>query len=95
MKIRYSEPSTPEKYKCAKCGATGCKLWREYQTVNPQLLCAPCAAKDQDKSIEGIDNNGLRPYENIRTDQIGWYVPAIPMKKTWVTGDTHLFLKQV
>jgi len=82
MKIDYSKDGAPLDYKCKGCGAVGCKLWREYQTVNPTLLCAVCAGKDQNKSIEGIDEQGMRPNEpgmmHPRTDQIGWYVPAIP-----------------
>lgn len=53
--------------RCAKCNAQGCKLWREYQTAMPTLMCGPCAAKDQGKEWP------LRG-----TDQIGWYVPAVP-----------------
>ncbi|MDX1607739.1 MAG: hypothetical protein R3251_00815 [Candidatus Spechtbacterales bacterium] len=70
----------PDNYKCANCGATGCKLWREYQRFSPQLLCLDCAAADQGKDISDIDENGMRTRESGpgRTEQIGWYVPAIP-----------------
>jgi hypothetical protein len=77
-------------YKCSKCGAKNCKLWREYQTFANQteLMCAPCAAKDQKKDISSIDVDGMRLCEIIghgqRTDQIGWMVPAVPT----VEGDT-------
>jgi hypothetical protein len=72
-------------YKCASCGAKGCKLWREYGTysvpIRDQLRCAPCAAKSQNKDISGIDEDG-RYLPKIdgerRTDQIGWMVPAVP-----------------
>lgn len=66
--------------KCAKCGATGCKLWREYQTFDPRLLCVDCAGLDQDKDVSQMDEFGTRPCTynpERRTDQIGWYVPAV------------------
>lgn len=73
------------KYKCGMCGATGCKLWREYGTMRVYLACAPCAAKVGKRDISSIDENGMRLMPEYswarpdeRTDQIGWYVPAIP-----------------
>lgn len=66
-------------YKCAHCRVTGCKLWREYQTMCPQLLCCDCAAKNQRKNIDDMDIYGkISSRLGHRTDSIGWYVPAIP-----------------
>lgn len=76
--VNYSSTTTPPEYKCGDCGTTGVKLWREYQTMQPNLFCAHCAAKDQGKSISGIDANGMRPSDLDQTDQIGWLVPAVP-----------------
>lgn len=82
--VDYSKPETPKDYKCGGCGATGCKLWREYSTFSPALACAPCAAKSGDRDISTIDADGRRltpEYDwesQERSDQIGWYVPAIP-----------------
>ena len=82
MNVDYSKKEPPVDYKCAECGATGCKLWREYQTVSPKLLCANCAAKDQKKDISDIDTEGRRHNTaGGRTDQIGWYVPAVPVEE--------------
>lgn len=78
QKMKYSAPGVPRAYKCGKCGATGCKLWREYQTVAPKLLCAPCAAANQNRDISGIDGRGAMPDGSRRDRSIGWYVPAIP-----------------
>lgn len=78
-KTDYSVPVTPDEYVCAQCGATGCKLWREYQTAPAYLLCARCAAVDQEKSIDDLDGNGTYTDEaGYRTSAIDWFVPAIP-----------------
>ncbi len=80
--------SPPAHYKCHGCGAEGVKLWREYQTAASvtALLCAPCACRSQ-KKPDTVGPDGQRPDEifgeRMRTDQIGWMVPAIP------DGDTY------
>jgi DNA-directed RNA polymerase subunit RPC12/RpoP len=74
----YADTAVPTDYKCGTCGATNCKLWREYQTFGPSLKCADCAAKEGGKDISDIDENGARSSDCGMTDQIGWYVPAIP-----------------
>jgi hypothetical protein len=73
---------TAIEYKCTVCGATGVKLWRQYQTFleHINLLCGPCALNDQKLFGDTIiDTEGkiLTNY-GIRTDSIGWLVPAIP-----------------
>jgi hypothetical protein len=81
VKIDYSKPGTPAEYKCSKCGAIGCKLWRGYQDMRPDLLCCECAAKEEKKDISDIDEKGMRNSGiggGYRTDQIGWQVPAVP-----------------
>jgi hypothetical protein len=79
-KVDYSKMITPLDYKCGKCDATGCKLWREYQTFSPRLLCVDCACRDQ-KKINNVDSEGLRVDDDgMQTDQVGWYVPAVPTK---------------
>lgn len=68
-------------YACTDCGATDCKLWRQYQTFNPSLLCAPCACKDQEKNIEDMDVDGRMPWRfqpSHRIVQVGNLVPAVP-----------------
>lgn len=82
---KYLRGTTPANYVCGECGVTGVKLWREYQTMNPDLCCARCAAKLQKKNIDGIDSDGRRPDDCGRTDQIGWFVPAVPTEE----GDTY------
>lgn len=81
--VDYSKLVAPPNYQCHSCGATGCKLWREYQTFLDQqsLLCAKCAAENQKESIDGIDAEGRRISDCGRTDQIGWYIPAVPTEE--------------
>lgn len=68
-------------YKCANCGRTGCKLWRDYGSVSP-LLCCDCAGAEQSKDVSDIDASGRRTCrDGIRTDQIGWYLPAVPTEQ--------------
>ena len=91
MKLSYSNPVVPKSYKCAKCGAHGCKLYREYQSFHPVLLCAQCASKEMkeiaskhtgyngDYEIATLDTAGLRTLpDGFKTDQIGLYIPAVP-----------------
>lgn len=81
--LDYSKTDVPADYKCCECGATNCKLWREYQCFSKILLrCAECAAKSEKKDVSDIDADGRRSDgfgHGGRTDQIGWYVPAVPM----------------
>jgi hypothetical protein len=78
--IDFAGCESPPNYVCSQCGATGRKLWRDYQMFARRLLCAPCAAEDQGKDASDIDANGQRPSSipGQRTYEIGWMVPAIP-----------------
>jgi hypothetical protein len=80
----YLGGKIPEHYKCSKCGADNCKLWRGYQSLPVELLCAPCAAAEGEKDISLIDADGRYPGSIMgqKTDQIGWNVPAIPTEDT-------------
>lgn len=80
----YLNGKVPADYKCLQCGATNCKLWREYNTFldHQRLLCAPCAGADQKKDVSNIDTDGKIPLEHLwKTDQIGWMVPAVPTEE--------------
>lgn len=79
--VDYSRAVTPSNYVCHGCRASGCKLWRRYQTFlsHQTLLCANCTARDQKKDITGINENGLyRGEAGGVTDSIGWFIPAVP-----------------
>jgi hypothetical protein len=75
-------PKTPKGYACTDCGATGVKLWREYNTVldRQSLRCCDCAAKNQGRHPIEIDDDGKNKDidTGLRCDQIGWLVPAVP-----------------
>ena len=79
-KVVYALGKTPDWYWCAGCGAGKIKLWRPHLTEKQTLLCAVCAAKDQFRSIAGINEDGKYISSFGLTDQIGIFVPAIPMK---------------
>lgn len=76
--FHYSDSIIPKKYFCSKCGKTHVKLWRRYQSVNLELLCAECASVNQQKDISTMDENGTCSGKLGSTDQIGWYIPAVP-----------------
>lgn len=78
--VNYTSASPPSGYRCTTCERHGCKLWREYQTCADytELVCCDCAGKSQGEDVGQIDDDGMRPTEFGRTDQIGWRVPAVP-----------------
>lgn len=67
-------------YRCARCGTSGCKLWREsYVMLNQvELLCANCTAKEENKEISTMGPDGKWMSEWGPTDQIGSWLPAVP-----------------
>lgn len=67
-------------YRCAICNASGCKLWREYQTFHVRLTCARCSLIEQRKAGP-LDPDGRREEDGDRTDTIGWLVPAVPAEE--------------
>lgn len=82
--VDYQSEKTPTNYCCHKCGASGVKLWCDYQTfLNHQsLLCVVCCGKEQRKDINSIDKGGrVEHYLVGKTDQIGWRVPAVPTEE--------------
>lgn len=81
-------------YTCTDCGASGVKLWREYSAFasKTRLLCARCAMADQDKPGE-VDDDGRRDPDSPcmrRTDQIGYFVPAVPTEHGTFWGYTSV-----
>ena len=92
--FEYSSRTTPKGYACNKCGATGCKLWRDYNTflVHQNLLCVTCTGKAQKKDVSRINEEGQTPCKVLETDDyemwsdsIGWMVPAVPTED----GETY------
>lgn len=89
--VNYNNPDTPIDYKCERCQVTHCKLWRAYQSSPATLLCVDCAVIDQSRPnissfAELVASGNLSFNEDgthegkygNRSDQIGWYVPAVP-----------------
>lgn len=79
--VDYSFQITPPTYVCGKCGASGCKLWREYLTSldHQTLSCARCEGKD----ISDMDEHGrcMCSITGNKTDMLGLRVPAVPTEK--------------
>lgn len=78
-------------YSCHLCHAVGVKLWRRYQTFleNQRLLCVACCGAEAAVDVSTVDKDGRRPSDTFpgskqRTDQIGWWIPAVPT----IEGDT-------
>jgi hypothetical protein len=78
--------SDSEIYACHRCGVVDIKLWREYQTFSVRLTCVDCLAA---LLVEEADERAFHPEDvaedgtlasavtGERTDQIGWWVPAV------------------
>jgi len=79
-RFNYSDRLVPVGYRCSSCGATGVKLWRQYNTFACfiELLCVDCAREDQGVDYE-VDEQGFHDEDGLGPcDQIEWLVPAIP-----------------
>lgn len=64
-------------YKCHKCGVSGVKLWRQYQGKAYPLMCV------KDAEIwekDGRESDWQSSFAKGTGDQIGWMVPAVPVK---------------
>lgn len=62
-------------YKCSKCGADNCKLWRDYNTFlsHQDLYCVVCACANQSSKKTPIkptdfDADGKRPCKHKYAD---------------------------
>lgn len=78
MKINYRDNIVSDEYRCEFCHMTGIKLWRQYSTFHPHLLCANCASKNQKDELILMQPDGFHFRDGDWTDQIGNYVPAVP-----------------
>ena len=76
----YRLSAVPRDYACDRCGVTDCKLWRAFNDGAVELRCCDCAASEADppKDVSAIDDTGRVRVDDMLTDQIGWYVPAVP-----------------
>lgn len=64
-------------YKCAECGASGCKLWMFHRWLYVEkLICANCALAGEKLNFK-INSEGCHITESGKeTDRIGIYLPA-------------------
>lgn len=72
--VNYSSSEVPKDYKCKLCGATNCRLWRDYGSFSPRLLCLNCTEKDQNKRYDPTHKR----YDPTHPHDIGWFCFAIP-----------------
>ena len=80
--FEYASGVVPAGYRCAECGAHGCKLWRPAHREKP-LYCCDCSARCQKIILDSIDAEGRTSYvaggsQFNRGDQIWGYLPAVP-----------------
>ena len=66
--FKYLDGRTPDGYECDDCGATGVRLYRDYNTFleNQHLRCRACAIKDQEETPKSPEHC------------IGWLIAAVP-----------------
>lgn len=64
-------PAIPAGYVCSTCGATGCRLWRLYQTFleHQELTCFACTEKIEPPAGHAYTSD---------SHAIGWRVAAVP-----------------
>lgn len=79
----YLDGKTPANYKCAHCGATGCKLWRDYQVPvdHQRLLCLFCACKDQGEVLTPTEDGAA-----LYTGQSYHLYRTLDMQPDWWQG---------
>lgn len=60
--------TTPAGYVCAKCGASGVRLYRDYNTFADfiTLTCTACTEESENRKAKG------------KAHSIGWKVAAVP-----------------
>lgn len=78
--VDYSKQEVPPNYKCGKCGATNCKLWRDYQTFldKQSLLCLKCACDEQGKIRTPTEDGCL-----LYTDETHYWYRTADMEPDW------------
>jgi len=76
LPFSYADQAVPKGYQCADCGATGVRLYREYQTCvhHQHLRCRKCACKKEGREPGRMDEHS-----------IGGLVAAVPTED----GETY------
>lgn len=80
--MKYENLDIPKDYLCSRCRASGLKLWRQYNSAKPDLICAACAAPGVEVDADG---KSASEFGENKTDQLedvvgktGSLVPAVP-----------------
>lgn len=97
---RTPEPAS-RPYRCEVCGASGVKLWREYQTFADKTLlrCVECAEADQGKKFEppghsiGVlvaavpnDRGSFWDYTSVPEADVQWW-DNLPLRAAAPSGE--------
>ena len=84
----YSDAGTPKGYKCGECGATGVKLWREWNTFldYQTLRCVKCACGGKKQDIITKEVHDVTAMDcQVQHPKAGTLAAAIPTEE----GDTY------
>lgn len=73
--FKYAQKYLPPGYKCFKCGAVGCKLWRPACGVD-DFECAACLVKHGE--TKEIDRFGFGMWQSRRLCALNDKVPCVP-----------------
>lgn len=81
--FKYTDEGVPPTYKCTNCGATGCKLWRDYQTFTDHqtLLCLECACTEQNKVRTPTEDG-----KSLYTDKVHYFYRTKTTTPGWWYG---------
>lgn len=69
----YLDGRVPPSYKCEVCAATGCKLWRRWQSPPPHLRCASCLTENEKKARVDAEEQ----VQALRHTNPDLYTPAL------------------
>jgi hypothetical protein len=79
----YLEGKVPKDYVCGECGASGVKLWRDYNTFleHQSLRCLPCACHEQGKVRTPTEDG-----RSLYTDKVHHWYRTATTKPGWWSG---------
>jgi hypothetical protein len=63
MKFSYSNPVVPKSYKCAKCGAHGCKLYRAPNVHSPDVEASKAVVDGPDMRLPPLHGDAVEVHQ--------------------------------